>query len=373
MTITILCAGALARPGSGADAGPSRTMQDTLPPGVCDGMLARTLLRARIAARARQPEPVPDELPDEAWLRARFGVDGAVAACALPPGDPGMPDVLLRPVHLHVGLDHLVLAPPAAVTLARAEAEALAARANEHLGEDGLALRVVHPEAWRLEASTPGARADLGALAALHARSARMASGRSIERYEPQGAAARRWRQLNTLIQMAWFEHAVNLARSAREQLPVSGLWLEGAVRGVARRPYAGVRAADPAVAGLALRSGAAVRLLDTADETAEDPAQWIEANSPARGEAILLDPGFWRQAACDGDAPAWAHGWQRAERWFAALVHARPAITGELHWVLTGERSMVALACARGDRFKRWRRTRLATLVREAAQDAAS
>jgi len=371
VTITILCAGALARPGTDADAGSTSTMQAPLPPEISDGTVARTLLRARVVSRTRQPGLVPEELPEEAWLRARFGLEGAVAACALPPGDPHAPDVLVRPVHLHLGLDHLVLAPPAAVALARAEADALAARANELIGEDGLALRVVQPDAWRLEAPSPAAQADLAAIAALLARSARMASGRSIDVYEPQGEAARRWRQLNNLVQMGWFEHAVNLAREAEGRLPVSGLWLEGGVRSVARRPFADVRATDPAVAGLALRAGVPSRLIAAGDEAAMDPSAWIEAAGPSRGEAVLLAPGFWQQAVGEGDPAAWTQAWQRFERWFAALAHARPAIAEDsLHWVLTGERSTVVLASTRGDRFRPWRRVQRATLGRDAARD---
>jgi len=361
VTITILCAGALARPHA-ASPGSAPEADAPLPTALTDGVFARAMRRARVAVHHRQAALVPGELPDETWLRERFAVEGHIAACALPPRESSETELLVRPVHLQLALDHLVLAPLASLGIGRDEADALAARADALLAEEGLRLRVVTPDAWRLSAAdTPSASADLAALAGLLARSARMAAGRNIDAYQPSGAAARRWRQLDNLVQMAWFEHPVNVAREAGGRLPVNGLWLEGRPGRPARRPFAQVVAADAAIIGLARRAGARAFPLD------EQPAG--SACAPEPGVDVLLAPDFWRQAVDDGDAPAWAHAWQSFDRWFAGLLQASPrAVEAGLGLVLTGERSTVELLRAPADRWKPWRRLSLARLLSQTA-----
>lgn len=373
MTTTILCAGALARPHA-ATVDPAAATAVALPASLTDGTLARAMRRARVAARHRQSAPVPDELPEEAWLRERFGLEGPVAACALPPDDPGGTGVLVRPVHLHLALDHLVLAPPARLDIARDEAHALAGHADALLADEGLRLGVVTPDAWLLDArdAVDGA-ADVAAIAALPARSARLAAGRDVDAYLPGGAAARRWRQLANLVQMGWFEHPVNAAREAAGRLPVNALWLEGRAGSAARRPFARVVCDDPAVAGLARRSGAGTRSIGPAE--ALDPRAWLgldeRDDSPGRGGSwgdSLLAPGFWREAVGDGDLQGWEAAWLAFDRWFGALLDAAPTLSERpLRVVLTGERSRVELLRSPADRWKPWRRLRLDALLREA------
>lgn len=319
--------------------------------------------RARVVARHRQDALVPEELPDEAWLRERFGLDGSVAACALPQADVTGAQLVVRPVHLHLALDHLVLAPVAHLGIEPAEAEALAARADALLADEGLRLRVVAPDTWSLEAlDTPAARAEIAALAALHARSARMAAGRDVDAYQPRGAAARRWQQLSTLVQMAWFDDPVNVAREAAGRLPVNALWLEGRAGAAARRPFARVHSDDPVLAGLARRSGAEVAATDACT-----PPPVAAASAAGATDAALLAPAFWQQAVSDGDLPAWERAWEAFDRWFGAQLAASPRLaTRELRLVLTGERSLVELARSPRDRWRPWRRLRLGTLLRE-------
>ena len=358
MTITILCAGALARPHA-ATPGSAPEADAPLPTALTDGAFARAMRRARVAAHHRQATLVPAELPEETWLRERFAVDGHVAACALPARETPDVELLVRPVHLQLALDHLVLAPLASLDIGHDEAEVLAAHADALLAEEGLQLRVVTPDAWRLSAGG-AASADLAALAGLLARSARMAAGRNVDAYQPSGAAARRWRQLDNLVQMAWFEHPVNVAREAAGRLPVNGLWLEGRPGRPARRPFAQVAADDPAIIGLAQRAGAREVALDAhrRGDGATEP-----------GIDVLLAPDFWRQAVGDGDALAWANAWQRFDDWFADLLRVSPrAVDAGLALVLTGERSTLELHRARADRWKPWRRLRLDRLLRQAA-----
>lgn len=369
MTLTILCAGALAPPGAQraaleadpAAAPPSALAATQLRDRMRDASAARLaplprtspfaqrLRRARVVARARNDDAAPAELPDERWLREHFALDGTVAACALPcDGGSDSAPLVIRPVHLHLGLDHLVLAPPARATPDDEEARTLAAAANRWLEEDGLELVAARADAWRIDAHDDRARATLADFGALRAPSARVASGRNVSAWLPHGEAASRWRAFENLVQMAWFEHPLNEDRVRAGRLPVSGVWLEGRA-GVARaRPFESVRTDDPAVAGLAQRAGSRVEAFDAG----VPPAQHT-----------LVDAGFWKETLAEGDAEGWNDAWLAFDRWFEReATHASP-----IRLVLTGEREWVELAFANADRFKPWRSVTRETLLERA------
>lgn len=369
MTLTILCAGALALPGTQrntleadpAAAPPSSLAASQLRDQLRDASsrrlaalpatsaFVRRLRRARVAARTRDDDAAPVELPDERWLRERFALDGTLAACTLGPrdGDEDAP-LVVRPVHLHLGLDHLVLAPPAGVAPDDGEARALADAANRWLAEEGLELVPARADAWRLDAQGAEAEATLAAFAALRAPSARVASGRNVTAWLPHGEAAPRWRAFENLVQMAWFEHPVNERRTLEGRLPIAGLWLEGRAGAARTRAFERVRTDDAAIAGLARRAGSTVVAFD-ADEP--DDA------------ATLVDAGFWREPLAEGNADAWNDGWLAFDRWFERAAKDAPA----LRVVLTGERECVELAFAPGDRFRPWRSLARETLLERA------
>ncbi|MFP5407023.1 MAG: hypothetical protein ACLGHY_12050, partial [Gammaproteobacteria bacterium] len=212
MTITMLCAGALALPGGSEDSARSLLLTRYAPRE--DGAAARLLARRRAPAVRHDDSLVPRELPDEAWLRERFAVGGndAIAAFALhaiagaADCDPGS-TLLVRPVHLHVGLDHLMLAVPQAGEIVAEESTVLADAANALFGEDELCWSPDTPNAWTLRATRETGGARLRALATLHCRSARLAGGRNIDAWQPTGDAARAWRAILNELQMLWHEH----------------------------------------------------------------------------------------------------------------------------------------------------------------------
>lgn len=393
MTLTILCAGALAPPGTqrtGLQANPETEaprglaiaqLRDRLRAErsgrasrvLSDPALRRRLQRARFIGRRWLDAAAPTELPDEQWLRERFALDGRVAACvlayagtdgrtespaapagatataarigtdgaAVPTGPAGARSdapLVVRPVHLHLGLDQLVLASPAQVFPDAHEARELTASANRWLADDGLELVAERPDAWRLAARSPAAAQRLDGIAALTAPSARLASGRNIDAWLPSGECQRDWRSLENLVQMAWFEHPVNERREAEGRLPLNALWLEGRA-GVARqRPFERVCTSDAALAGLAARAGARV-------EDADAPA-------PLNADT-LVDAGFWRHPVAEGDLDGWRQAWQRFGPWLASTAGSQPS----LHLVLTGERACIELALEPSDRLRIWRR----------------
>lgn len=367
MTFTILCAGALAPPGAQraaleadpAGAPPSALaatqlrdrMRDASPKNLAalpgDSTFVRRLRRARIVARARIEDAAPAELPDERWLRERFGLDGTVAACTLACGATDAP-LVVRPVHLHLGLDHLVLAPPARSVPDDDEARVLADAANRWLAEDGLELVPVRSDVWQVAARSDPARATLAAFAALRAPGARVASGRNVSAWQPQGEAATRWRAFENLVQMAWFEHPVNERRAQEGRLPVNGLWLEGRAGAASTRAFESVRTDDPAVAGLARRAGAHPVAFD---------------DGYCTGQRTLVDAGFWKEPLAEGDIDGWNDAWLAFDRWF----ESGPKDEAALRLVLTGERDCIEIAVSPADRFKPWRSLRREALLERA------
>ncbi|MFA7665548.1 MAG: hypothetical protein WCY32_05450 [Burkholderiaceae bacterium] len=359
MTISILCAGALALPGGSDEARRASLLDRHAPP--ADGPAARLLARARAPQHTRDATLTPRELPDEHWLREHFGLDSdaTVAACAALAADEGAvrgdgllgDSLLVRPVHLHVGLDHLVLAVPQAADIDADEAAALADSANSLFAADGLAWRALSPHAWLLQATGPAGRPRLAALASLQCRSARLAAGRDIDTWQPVGEAAGAWRSLVNELQMLWFEHPVNEARAAAGRPTLNSLWLEGRPGTAHRRPFDAAITADDAVAGLALSAGCEVSALPVS-ASADDFIRLVMIQENV--ESILVDPGWWRSAAMTADAEAWRDGWQQLDLLLERLQAAGMPVD---EVVLTGERDRLAFALRPADRWAFWRK----------------
>jgi hypothetical protein len=350
--LILLCAGAATDPaeaGGGPAAVPvpdpfAREGQ-ALARELSGGALARAFARARIAAESTDASPLPRELPDEGWLRARFGVSprDSVAAWAAAAHGLSAPRWRATPVHVEVGRHQIVLADPTALDLAAGEAAALADAAQPCLADAGFTLEPVRPDLWFLSGN-----ADW--LLDTHAWT--MAVGRSIDGHLPRGEQARQWRRVFAEIQMAWHEHPANLQRAPRGLAPINALWLDGC----AREPLAAgpllAFSDDDAVGGLALACGGERRPLP-ADGAGFDLA------AASAGRDVLVDPGFWRQPRRLGDAWAWREAWLRFERWLPGALgdQAPPAGFDRLRLVASAERRCVELVLERGDRWKLLRR----------------
>lgn len=345
MTAWLLCAGALADPtGEQTDAWSPIAAQ----------ALARTLLRrGRLTAFTNDEAAVPAELPHEAFLRERFGLDAdanpeafVIRHAVRPPAArPGA--LVVRPVHLHVGLDHLVLLPPDALGLSRSAAQALADAANAHFSPDEMHLQVVEPDAWLLECTPP---------CRIRVHGTQVASGRNAADFQPSGPDASRIAALMNELQMLWHEHPVNADRESQGKLTVSSLWIEGAAPlgtpPACRGAPAAVYADQAAVRGLARACGV-VRIERTPSTT-----QTLRAALAQDG--ALIDLPYWRQAMIERDAAAWAHGWRQfADILSTTLRRASPRT--RVRVVLTGERLRAELEWHGTDRLKWWRRTDLA------------
>lgn len=289
--------------------------------------LVRQLARARFGETWVDPDAVPRALPEERWLAGCFGLEApdTVAAFALRAHEPEAAGWCVRPVHFHVGRDHVVLGDPAPAIDA-AEADALFEAARDECAHEGLSLRRHGPTVWSVPNWPHGA---------LEASSADCAAGRNLERYLPRGEGARPWRRVANAVQMAWHAHPVNAARERAGRPAVNGLWLEGRADGTPGVPYAHVCGASgtfaDALAGLA------------GSRRAERPAA-LGVPTP-----VLECADGFRAARVAGDWQAWLAAWADLDRLLAPLDGAA------IELVLTGERTRMHATLAAHPRWWRW------------------
>jgi len=292
-------------------------------------------------------EALPVESGDEDWIRRSFllppAVKGAAAAGLPLNATPGA--LILRPVHLHVGLDHLVLDPPEHLGLTEPHAQALFSAAADWLAAEPISLRYLSAQLWELTESRP----ETTHFAELHVASSARASGRNIDLWLPRGQSARAWRRLMNEVQMLWHMHPVNAEREASGLKPVNALWLEGVVPEALPPVFNTVMSSDPVLTGLAMASGATV-LPDVTH-----PAKM----SLLTHQNCLIDAPFWRQAITSGSDRAWEDGWQAFENWFLGMSaqHGNNWLAGAL-LVLTGETSAHLLRLPRRPSWRLWRRS---------------
>ena len=380
--LIVLCPGALLAPPA-APAAASALPAESLP-GVLRG--------ATLADRTDDDALVPRELPYEAWLRQELSIGGPAVIEAASAHHDGLADAAqwLRatPVHLHVGLDSLVLTDPSMLHLQADDAAALAAALAPVLGDAGFELQVADPLRWYLRAisRTPD----------WQARSWRMSVGRSIDVYSPQGPDARLWRKLVNEVQMSWFEHPVNRRREADGLPPVNSLWLDGPVPAGGQSRFSNVVTDDAALAGLAAMIGArTASLADAPDliagasghpaatpsrvpridaaaspeaaaspDPAASPHPAGSPDAPSRSASVggghtLLVSDAWQESERDPAPAAFADAWRRFGEQLARLGADRTPPVGfeQMRIVLSGERRWIELRASRGDRWRFWRR----------------
>jgi hypothetical protein len=306
------------------------------------GAFARLARRCLPVAEWWSDAAVPPELGHERWLRIHAGLADEVAVAAATALVDGVADAAWRldPVHLHVGLDHLVLTDPSGLEPTAAEAAALADSVAPVFADEGLSLHAALPGRWYLSETDPARRLRVAT------RSLLAAVGRSIDAYLPQGDDARRWKRLVNEVQMTWFEHPVNRERAARGLVAINSLWLEGRVP----RP-------DPAAAAigrLATQAGAALTAVATTDAP----------DGPLRLAGVLL------AAQIAGDPHDWIAGWNELERSLFARIDARDGdFRHGARLVLCGDGGWRELQVRPSDRWRVWRRADPAALLAAAVE----
>ena len=136
-------------------------------------------------------------------------------------GEPG-DDTWLRadPVHLHVSRDNVQLMDSHVLLPTLEEAQAIAATLNAHLAADGLNIEVRDAARWYLRIPAD----EMPETTALW-----KISGGSVFEHLPKNSGGKiNWRALQNELQMLLNDHPVNLAREARGELPINGIWFWG-------------------------------------------------------------------------------------------------------------------------------------------------
>ena len=300
----------------------------------------------KLLARA-MTEPSPADTL-EAWLCGAFGVAGQAIAPVTLRADGMEPGnnywLCADPVHLRIQRDQLVLQP--GVSLGADEAAQLCASLNAHFADEGLRFFAPGPQRWYLQ---------LDAAPDMLTHPLAQVAGKNVHAYLPQGADALHWHGVFNEIQMLFHEHAVNLAREERGELPVNSVWLWGGGRAMPLAcPFAKVYG-DSTLAGAFARAAGipCAALPDDARDCAGKES----------GDVLLACEGLHR-AIQHGDLHAWRTSLQHFEQCCAAPL---------LDALCTGRIAQITLDVPNGNiarRFvltrsgawKLWQRTRRIT-----------
>jgi hypothetical protein len=316
--------------------------------------LKRVLPRARLDDTASADA----DAPHLSWLWQQFGGRGdpVTAPFALRAldgeADPGAQCWHVDPVHFAFARDHVLVAP-LDEGLAPGEEIALAAHLRAALQEspglDGARLHLRGGQ-WLLTVERAWS---------LRATSLDGALGQSAQEHWPSGSDAAAWRKLLTEVQMCWHQEACNEAREALGRRAVNALWLHGggAWSALPARPFTAVVANDAVLRGWALAAGLPRTALYDDDAAAE-----VRSDATVSIRRDLLAPARF---------DAWGQWLERLAALDAALsvLHGNCLAAGydELVLVLGGRRQVRIIRIRRGDFWRGWRRTPLATLLAEA------
>jgi hypothetical protein len=275
--------------------------------------LARLLPRLSPAARLGSDE-FSLNAPHEHALAQAWGWqagDGCLPFAAVAAADDGIELLdrawgLLTPMHWAVGRDRITMADPALLQLTQDESRTLFDAVRELFESEGFLLAWGAPQRWY---------AAHESLADLPCASLDRVVGRNVDRWLPEGRAARLLRRLQNEAQMLLYTHPLNDAREARGQLAVNALWLSGcgrhqhADRGAVRVDD---RLRTPLLAGDWAAWAEAWRALD-----AGPLAQLLDAVAGGDRNAVLTLGG---ERFAQRFEPNAAPFWQRwSQRWRAA------------------------------------------------------
>lgn len=125
-------------------------------------------------------------------------------------------------IHMAPSRDGAALLPAEKLDITEEETRALLHAAQPDLADNGIDLQLHGAHTCRVR--WPQAVDFACASPALVARS-------SVNDWWPQSDQARPWRRLVNSLQMAWYEHPVNVDRAQAGKPPLNSLWLYGGAR----------------------------------------------------------------------------------------------------------------------------------------------
>lgn len=229
------------------------------------------------------------------------------------------PFFAVTPVSLHAGRDHVVLARNTPSYLTPLQLSELASAIAPVFMEQGLSLHQTQTPNWYARATTLEAHSQFFSLQTVQSQ---QALGRNIDAYMAVGDGARAWRQLETQVQMIWFNHPVNDKLALLDLPPINSLWLEGTALAHLPKPawLESLSSSRPVLQSLARR--------------------WqiphIELNGLHRSAGSLSIIDQWG-ARTQNDDLAWLHAWIDFSNQFEQLLS-----TDNCLLVLAGETDLL-------------------------------
>jgi hypothetical protein len=308
---------------------------------------AAGLHRAKLKTRIAESDQLQNALAHELWLQQHFSLARPDLAQSLVcqaglskthpiEANPARRIWLLRPVHLSLALDHLLLSADAKGTTEIDDP----AQWLRLLGE------ALEPE-WTLDLWISPRREVFFTLETPSQidwapKSSTQAMGRSIDRYLPTGRDARAWRRFLNHGQMLLHEHPLNAQREALGQARINGLWLEGEHCALPQNLF---------------RSGMKEllqsELLANNTKGVENLTQTKASLHPLDEPIILIDD--WLAPTQQGDLEGWTDCWQD----FSSFVRALPG-RAPITWHFFGEAAVLSMVSQVHDRFRFWRQRSL-------------
>lgn len=122
------------------------------------------------------------------------------------------------PVLLQPSIDNLILLPAQHLAITQAESDALIQSLNTHFAEDGMIFYAPTPERWYVHCAEP--QVEFVSLEEVE--------GRQIITFLPRGEDALIWHRYMNEIQMLFYTHPVNEARSLARRPLISSVWFWG-------------------------------------------------------------------------------------------------------------------------------------------------
>ncbi len=256
--------------------------------------------------------------PHERALAAAFGItaaDGQIpfgayhAAQAGQSFEPADAWAVITPCHWAVQTAHITMTHPRALDLGCDESRALLAAMQPYFAEDGIALMYDTPSRWLAQGAV---FAGLATASPYRVVGGHRGEGGDphVDDWLPKAASAKLLRRLQNEMQMLLYTHPLTDARALRGLPAVNSFWVSG------------TGALPPGWAHPAIGEG-------------------------SKSQAVTV-PNALRDAAIQGDWPAWAEAWQQIDSTeCAALLQAidmkadmKTGPTGSATLTLCGERS---------------------------------
>lgn len=180
------------------------------------------------------------------------------------------------PVYLRVEQNHIMLADNHAFELTQEEAVQLTSVINQHLKSDGITLLPLHPYRWYIPLTTTPE---------IHTHTLNSAICKNINTLLPTGKDSMKWHRIFNEIQMLLYDHPLNQARIARNQIAINSIWFWGGghIPQSVRSSYTGIWSNDNFSQSLANFSNTPNNTLPKNIET------WLQENKTGN-QLVILD-----------------------------------------------------------------------------------